>query len=100
MKTPYCIIDGKKYQLEWRDCLRFPDDGRPDVDLNEMVIDYIKGRVRLDKLLDYYVNSGTSYELVYSNFSVNGMNNHTVTQGPEKAKKFKLYLGKSLKQNP
>ena len=97
IKVPYCKIDGVKYQLYWKgDVLRFPDDGRSDqYDLNLMVVHYIQGKIPLSDLFEYYTNTGCSYDLVFGNFSTNGMNNHMVTQGKEPTKKFALYLGKS-----
>lgn len=99
MKTPYCTIDGKKYQLEIskNGVLRFPNDGRKMPDVNQYVKDYINGKRPLSDLFDYHTNSGSSYETVYGLFSKGGCNNHITTQGPEPTKKFRLYLGNSFK---
>lgn len=96
MKTPYCIIDGIKYQLHYdgNDVLRFPDDGRAMPDINRMTVQYIKGERKLSDLFNYSVNSGSSYELVYGLYSKGGMNNHIVTQGSEPTKHFRIYKGK------
>lgn len=96
MKTPYCIIDNVKYQLHYDEngTVRFPDDGREMPDLNQMAVDYFRGKIKLQELFDYYINSGSPYSLVYGCFSRGGINNHTVTQGNEPTKKFRVYYGK------
>lgn len=101
IKVPYCIIDGVRYQLyvnKVDGVLRFPDDGRAMPDLNKLVIDYAEKRIPLSTLFEYDINSGSSYERVYGIYSRNGMNNHIVTQGPEQTKRFRLYLGNTLKK--
>lgn len=99
IQVPYCKIDGVKYQLYWVDgVLRFFNDGRHAPDLNRMVIDYFKGVSPLSERFEYDVNSGSSYEYVFGIYSTNGINNHMVTQGPEKPKKFALYKGKSYER--
>lgn len=92
MTRPFCNINGKQYQLYMiNDVLRFPDDGREMPDLNQMIVDYFKSKIPLSDLFEYYINSGSSYYLVEGIFSTNGINNHSVTQGKEKTKKFRLY---------
>ena len=93
IKRPFCIIDGEYYQLRnVNGVIRFRNDGRKaPYDLNRMVIDYAYGRIPLKTLFDYYINSGSSYELVYGLFSKCGINNHTVTQGKEPTKHFYYY---------
>lgn len=93
MKTPYCKIDGVKYQLYWvNGVLRFPDDGRPMPDLNMMQFAYLNGLTDRQQLFDYDINSGSSYEFVYGRYSKYGSNAHSTKEGDHK--KFQVYKGK------
>lgn len=101
MKTPYCMIDGIKFQLEIvNGVLRFPNDGRDGdnlskmPDLNVWWMDYFESKRPVNDLFEYYTNSGSSYDHVYSIFGKGGGNNHMVKQGPEPTKRFRLFLGK------
>ncbi len=79
---PFCYINNIYHQLEYRDCLRFShgdwhlsDD---DIDFNTLWIKYQEGLIKLESVLDAYIKSGCSYELVYSYFSKGGGNNEII----------------------
>lgn len=70
MNRPFCTINKKKYQLrEVNGVIRFNDDKRISRNANEDIISYQEGRLNLATLLDYYTNTGCSYELVWCRFS-------------------------------
>jgi hypothetical protein len=99
MKVPYCVIDGIKYQLHVvNNTLRFPNDLRGMPDLNKMWLDCQEGNTDLKELFDYYINSGTSYEMVYQYFSVGAQRNVAIKRGEQHPMRFKLYTGKSLRK--
>lgn len=96
MEKPYCIVDEKEYQLvisEHSGTIRFPDTFKGEVDLNQMHLDYCRGRIELDKIWEYYTQSGSSFSMVEGLFSMYGTNSHTVTNGNGRFKTFKLYSG-------
>lgn len=95
MEIPYCIVDGKEYQLEFdkNGTLRFPNTKEPCEDLNDLHIDYINGKIDLQVIWEEYTQTGSSFGLVEGYFSKYGMNNHTVANGNGKFKKFELFSG-------
>ena len=94
MEYPYCTVDGVKYQLEMVDgVLRFPDHNEECDDLNGLLMSYYRGDIDLEVVWRYYSRNGNSYDLVEGYFSPHGINNHTVTQGSGKCKRFVLHSG-------
>jgi hypothetical protein len=96
MEKPYCIVDGKEYQLEYvNGVLRFPNTRPSYNDINQLHMDYGYGKIDLEAVWEVYTQTGSSFDLVEGYFSKWGMNNHTVTNGNGKFKKFELYSGNS-----
>lgn len=75
MDKPYCIIDGKEYQLYGNGSngreYRFIDN-KLNVSLNDLWSDYMAGIIDLRDVLDVYVQIGLTYDFVFNYFSKSG----------------------------
>lgn len=80
IRHPYCVVDGVKYQLEFdsNGTLRFPKTKKDNPDLNNLVLDYIRGRATIKEYWEEYSCTGCSYYLVEGIFSPFGMNNENI----------------------
>lgn len=90
LKRPFCRIAGKSYQLyNVNGVIRF--ENTKDYDFNSIWIKYYNSEIKLIEVLNSYITSGCSYELVYGCFAKCGINSENTLQGKEKPYKFELY---------
>ena len=75
---PYCLIDGIKYELKKSDCLRFPKSKEFTHNLNQLYVLYRNDEVDIDTIFKEYVETGSSFDLVYGYFTKYGSYNGNI----------------------